>query len=60
MTMRRNTGHFRGGLPYSEMRRTVPTLVRDVHDGARRIERIVDDLKHFRDRADEDLIPPCS
>ena len=36
-----------GGLPYSEMRRTVPTLVRDVHDGARRIERIIDDLKHF-------------
>jgi signal transduction histidine kinase len=36
-----------GGLPYSEMRRTVPTLVQDVHDGARRIERIVDDLKHF-------------
>jgi signal transduction histidine kinase len=36
-----------GGLPYSEMRRTVPALVRDVHDGAQRIERIVDDLKHF-------------
>ena len=36
-----------GGLPYSEMRRTVPTLIRDVHDGAQRIERIVDDLKHF-------------
>src|SRR5262245_11455489 len=36
-----------GGLPYSEMRLTVPTLVRDVHDGARRIERIIDDLKHF-------------
>ena len=36
-----------GGLPYSEMRRAVPTLVRDVHDGARRIERIIDDLKHF-------------
>jgi PAS domain S-box-containing protein len=36
-----------GGLPYSEMRRTVPMLVQDVHDGARRIERIVDDLKHF-------------
>jgi len=36
-----------GGLPYSEMRRTVPMLVRDVHDGARRIERIIDDLKHF-------------
>ncbi len=29
------------------MRSTVPALVRDVHDGARRIERIIDDLKHF-------------
>jgi PAS domain S-box-containing protein len=36
-----------GGLPYAEMRGTVPALVRDVHDGARRIERIIDDLKHF-------------
>jgi PAS domain S-box-containing protein len=36
-----------GGLPYSEMRRTLPTLIRDVHDGAQRIEHIVDDLKHF-------------
>ena len=36
-----------GGLPYSEMRRTVPTLIQDVHNGAQRIERIVDDLKHF-------------
>jgi PAS domain S-box-containing protein len=35
------------GLPYAEMRGTVPRLVRDVHDGARRIERIIDDLKHF-------------
>jgi PAS domain S-box-containing protein len=36
-----------GGLPYSEMRRTLPTLIRDVHDGAQRIEHIVGDLKHF-------------
>lgn len=36
-----------GGLPYTEMRETIPTLVRDVHDGARRIERIVDNLKNF-------------
>jgi PAS domain S-box-containing protein len=35
------------GLPYDEMRRAVPTLTRDIHDGARRIERIIDDLKHF-------------
>jgi signal transduction histidine kinase len=36
-----------GGLPYTEMRHTVPTLVREMHDGALRIERIIDDLKDF-------------
>lgn len=36
-----------GGLPYSEMRQTVSTLVRDVHDAALRIERIVNELKDF-------------
>ena len=35
------------GLPYTEMRDTIPTLVRDLHDGALRIERIIDDLKDF-------------
>jgi PAS domain S-box-containing protein len=35
------------GLPYSEMRATISTLVRDMHDSARRIERIIDDLKDF-------------
>jgi polar amino acid transport system substrate-binding protein len=25
----------------------VPTLIGDIHDGARRIERFIDDLKHF-------------
>ena len=36
-----------GGLPYAEMRETIPALVRDVHDEALRIERIVDDLRDF-------------
>jgi PAS domain S-box-containing protein len=35
------------GLPYVEMRATLPTLVQDVLDGARRIQRIVADLKDF-------------
>jgi PAS domain S-box-containing protein len=35
------------GLPHSEMRDTIPTLVRDIHESARRIERIVNDLKDF-------------
>jgi PAS domain S-box-containing protein len=36
-----------GALPYEEMRSTIPVLARDVQEGARRIERIIDDLKHF-------------
>jgi signal transduction histidine kinase len=36
-----------GGLPYMEMRDTLPTLLRDVHDGALRIERIINNLKDF-------------
>ena len=31
----------------AEMRDTIPTLVREVHDSARRIERIIEDLKDF-------------
>jgi signal transduction histidine kinase len=36
-----------GGLPYAEMRQTIPALVQDIHDGARRIERIITDLRDF-------------
>ena len=36
-----------GGLPYAEMRHTLPTLIREVHEGALRIERIIEDLKDF-------------
>jgi signal transduction histidine kinase len=36
-----------GGLPYAEMRDTIPTLMREVHDSARRVERIISDLKDF-------------
>jgi PAS domain S-box-containing protein len=36
-----------GGLPYAEMREALPVLVRDIRDGAKRIERIVADLKDF-------------
>jgi signal transduction histidine kinase len=35
------------GLPYREMRETTLQLVQEVEDGARRIERIVGDLKGF-------------
>ena len=36
-----------GGLPYREMRDTVPALIDDMRDGALRIEAIVGDLKDF-------------
>lgn len=36
-----------GGLPYAEMRETVPDLIRDMHAGAQRIGRIVNNLKDF-------------
>jgi PAS domain S-box-containing protein len=35
------------GLPYTEMRNTIPALLHGVYDGARRIERIIADLKDF-------------
>jgi PAS domain S-box-containing protein len=41
------SGLMLAGLPHSEMRDTIPTLVRDIHESARRIERIVSDLKDF-------------
>jgi PAS domain S-box-containing protein len=43
----RNGPFVLGGLPYAEMRPSIPTLARDIHDGALRIDRIVDDLKNF-------------
>jgi PAS domain S-box-containing protein len=35
------------GLPYTEMREAIPTLMQDVHESALRIERIINDLKDF-------------
>jgi polar amino acid transport system substrate-binding protein len=44
-----------GGLPYSRMRQEVPRLTDEVQESARRIRRIVDDLKDFS-RRDDDAI----
>lgn len=41
-----------GGLPYSRMRQEVPRLSDEVQESARRIRRIVDDLKDFSRRDD--------
>jgi PAS domain S-box-containing protein len=35
------------GLPYAEMRETLPTLIQDIHEGALRIQKTVADLKDF-------------
>jgi polar amino acid transport system substrate-binding protein len=46
--------HFRehgdfmyGGIPYSRMREKLPQLLGEMHEGAKRIKRIVEDLKDF-------------
>ncbi|MCK5417060.1 MAG: PAS domain S-box protein [Desulfobacterales bacterium] len=36
-----------GGMNYTEMRANIPTLFSGISDGARRIKRIVDDLKNY-------------
>jgi PAS domain S-box-containing protein len=38
---------FLAGLPYREMREAIPVLMQDIHGGALRIERIVNDLRDF-------------
>jgi polar amino acid transport system substrate-binding protein len=51
--------HFRvhgdfilGGIPYSRMRSKIPQMLDDMHEGAKRIKRIVEDLKDFARRND--------
>jgi polar amino acid transport system substrate-binding protein len=39
-----------GGLPYSRMRDNLPRLYTEMQEGAKRIKRIVDDLKDFARR----------
>ncbi|MSM39412.1 MAG: transporter substrate-binding domain-containing protein [Geobacter sp.] len=48
-----------GGLPYSEMRQEIPRILDEMQEGAKRIKRIVNDLKDFArrdDAADKALI----
>ena len=47
-------GEFRvAGLPYSEMKLEVPHLLNGIEEGARRIQRIVKDLKEYSRRDKE-------
>lgn len=44
-----------GGLNYSRMRDEIPAMLEEMGDGAKRIKRIVDDLKDFARQSDPDL-----
>ncbi len=44
-----------GGLAYSRMRREIPHLLDEMQDAAKRIRRIVEDLKHFSRKSDADF-----
>lgn len=43
-----------GQLPYSRMRAKLPAMLIEIHEGAKRIKRIVDDLKDFARQSDAD------
>jgi signal transduction histidine kinase len=45
-----------GGLQYSRIRAEMPTILTGMHDSAKRIKRIVDDLKNFARRDDSNLV----
>ncbi|MEH6576137.1 MAG: transporter substrate-binding domain-containing protein [Amphritea sp.] len=47
-----------GGLAYSQIRDEIPALLKDMHDGARRIKRIVNDLKDFSRQESDDMREP--
>jgi signal transduction histidine kinase len=52
----RAQGDFQmGGLAYSRMRREIPVLLEEMQEAAKRIKRIVDDLKHFSKKSDAEL-----
>lgn len=52
---RENGDFVLGGLRYSRIRAEMPQMMIEMHDGAKRIKRIVDDLKNFARRDDSDL-----
>jgi polar amino acid transport system substrate-binding protein len=47
-----------GGLPYSEMRGEIDRILDEMQDGAKRIKRIVNDLKDFARRDDQLELTP--
>ena len=52
----REQGDFKiAGLTYSRMKRELPYLIDETQEAAKRIKRIVDDLKHFSRKSDADF-----
>ncbi len=47
-----------GGLSYSQMRDEIPALLKDMHEGALRIKRIVNDLIDFSRQENDDIREP--
>lgn len=55
----RQKGDFAlGGLPYSRMRQEVPLMLDEMTEGAKRIKRIVEDLKDFARSEDSSRMEP--
>lgn len=55
----RQHGDFKlGWLQYSRMREEVPQMFQEMQEGARRIKRIVEDLKDFARQEDSELLVP--
>lgn len=48
----KNGDFIMGGIPYSQMRHEMPLMIDEMHEAAKRIKHIVDDLKHFSRRSD--------
>jgi len=44
---RKNGDFLIGGMPYTQFRESLPTIVSGIMDGSTRIKQIVDDLKHY-------------
>ena len=55
----RDHGDFSvGGIPYQRMRAEIPRMLEEMMEGARRIKRIVEDLKDFARREDAPRLEP--
>ena len=56
--LRREGNYTLGGLPYATVREDLPPMLDEMMEGARRIKRIVEDLKDFARRDDAPRLEP--